>query len=166
MVSSGRKPLNESLAAQIAHLLNLHNHLQSEYTARKVLDARTKYLPEHYEGLVFGSIGVQRMNFMLSEVKHLVVHPAFRRMGLGRKLLKRAMLEADTPLLFATIREGNEASLGLFTSTGFRVHAAPSTGEHRVNFLLRANESYTPPKPADKKQGYPGRALGLSLLGT
>lgn len=142
----------EVIAAQVAHLLNLHNRLRTPYNAFKVLNSKTVYLPEVLGGLVFGSIGVQRVSFLLSEVKHLVVHPILRRAGLGRGLLKKAMATAITPLLFATIRADNEASIALFVSMGFHISATSTVSDYKVHLLLRENEPYRPPKASDRVQ--------------
>lgn len=154
------EPLNRSQAEQIAHLLNENNKLQSVYDGGKVLNSKATYLPEHFQGLVFGSVAIQRMNFMLTEIKHLVVHPAFRKMGLAQLMLGKAMARAETPLLFATIRDDNTGSLHLFQKTGFKAVARVAMGDHRTILLLRTNESYRTPAPTYKGPSYGGRAFG------
>lgn len=136
--------LTRSQAEQIAHLLNENNNLRGEYDGDKILRSTASYHPEHFEGLVFGSVAVQRLTFMLSEIKHLVVHHSFRRMGLGKRLLSKALLAIDTPLVCATIREENVASLALFHSSGFVSLAKANFGDHKTWFLLKANEFTNP----------------------
>ena len=79
---------------------------------------------------------------MLTEVKHLVVHRSFRRVGVGDALVKLAMQRADTPLLFATIREKNEASISLFQKAGFHIVSTAQMKDHKTHFLLKENEAY------------------------
>jgi ribosomal protein S18 acetylase RimI-like enzyme len=135
-------PMTKSVAEQIAHLLNQHNSLQTPYTGDKVIGAKAKYHPIQHEGLVFGSVATHRLNFMLTEVKHLVVHPTFRKMGLGHKLIKTAMGRADTPVIYATIRKDNTASLYLFEKAGFRVISTAKIKDHETHFLIKENETY------------------------
>lgn len=158
--------LTEAIAAQIACLLNTHNKLTTRYYAERIAESRTKYYPEHYQGLVFGSIGVLRVNFVLSEIKHLVVHPAFRKMGMGARLLKTALRAADTPLLFATIREGNKASLSLFTKAGFSVCHSPAVKGRKINFLLKHNDLYQTTAPDSTEFKDRRNAIRLDLLGS
>jgi ribosomal protein S18 acetylase RimI-like enzyme len=79
---------------------------------------------------------------MLTEIKHLVVHKSFRKIGMGAALIKRAMARADTPLMFATIREKNTASISLFQQAGFRIVSTAEMKDHKTHFLLKENETY------------------------
>jgi ribosomal protein S18 acetylase RimI-like enzyme len=133
------EPMTKAQAEQIAHLLNENNELQTAYDGSKILNSKAKYYPEHYQGLVFGSIAVQRVNFMLSEIKHLVVHPAFRRGGLAREMLTEAEARVETPVIFATIRSKNTASLKLFHQAGFRAVIRAPVGDHETVLLIKAN---------------------------
>ena len=84
------------------------------YDSVRVDRSLATYYPLHLNNLVFGSVAVQRFNFLLSEVKHLVVHPLFRRMGLAKHLLSFALGKVETPLVYASIRKENKASVTLF----------------------------------------------------
>jgi len=79
---------------------------------------------------------------MLTEVKHLVVHPMFRKMGLGRTLINTAMGKADTPIMYATIRESNAASLHIFKAAGFKIVSTAKIKDHSTHFLIKENETY------------------------
>lgn len=79
---------------------------------------------------------------MLTEVKHLVVHPMFRKMGLGRTLINTAMKKADTPIMYATIRENNIASLHIFKAAGFKIISTAKIKDHNTHFLIKENETY------------------------
>ena len=83
---------------------------------------------------------------MLSEVKHLVVHRAFRRMGLARSMLSGALASIETPVIFATIRSDNVPSLSLFASFGFTAYYKVDMGNHQTTLLLKANEHFKTPK--------------------
>lgn len=79
---------------------------------------------------------------MLTEIKHLVVHKSFRRIGMGEALVNLGIQRADTPLLFATIREKNEASITLFQKAGFNIVSTAQMKDHKTHFLLKENEAY------------------------
>lgn len=83
---------------------------------------------------------------MLSEVKHLVVHSAFRGIGLGKVLLTQALQAVETPLAFATIREDNTPSIKLFSGAGFKAVARCPVGDHQVLLLLKRNVSVNSPE--------------------
>lgn len=80
---------------------------------------------------------------MLTEVKHLVVLSPFRKIGLGKHLIACAVAEADTPILYATIRDKNKASLRLFQSAGFHIASTAQMKDHKTHFLIKNNESIT-----------------------
>lgn len=61
---------------------------------------------------------------------------------MGDALVKLAMQRADTPLLFATIRENNVASLALFQKAGFNIASTAQMKDHKTHFLLKENEAY------------------------
>lgn len=129
-------------AEQIAHLLNQHNKLQSPYTGDKILNSKAKYHPITYEGLVFGSVATWRVSFMLTEIKHLVVHKSFRKIGLGSALIARVSDTIDTPIIYATIRSNNEASLKLFQDAGFAIVSTAVMKDHETHFLIKNNEAH------------------------
>lgn len=94
------------------------------------------YFPLVFGESVIASVAVQRVGFLLSEVKHLVVHPSFRGAGLSKIMLAKAIVGAQTPFLYATIREGNEASLNLFRRYGFEGVDSAEVGSHNVIILM------------------------------
>jgi ribosomal protein S18 acetylase RimI-like enzyme len=155
--------LNQSQAEQIAHLLNENNRLQSAYTGGKVLQSSATYYPIQLAGFVFGSVAVHRMNFFLTEIKHVVVHPLFRRMGMARKMVEHAVTTVETPIMYATIREDNTASLKLFESLGFVAVQEGNMGDHKLQLLMKQNGNYKP-KTVAKKSKFVSTAYGKSPL--
>jgi ribosomal protein S18 acetylase RimI-like enzyme len=137
MICCGKRRF--SAAGQIAGLLNSYNKLQINYDARRVYDSPARYYPVGYRGLVLGSVAVQKLNPLFSEVKHLVVRPGFRRLGFAKKILNRGLETIDTPLSYATIREGNIPSLKLFSTAGFKAAAKASVGNHRILLVVKEN---------------------------
>jgi ribosomal protein S18 acetylase RimI-like enzyme len=106
------------------------------------MGSKSKYYPIQYEGLVFGSVATLRLSFMLTEVKHLVVHNSFRKIGLGKALLDSALTFVDTPIVYATIRSKNVASLKLFEGAGFRITSTAKMEDHETHFLIKENEAH------------------------
>jgi len=87
--------------------------------------------------MVIGCIGIKRLNFLLTEIKHLVVHPVLRRYGLAKALLAGAEGAATTPLVTASIREDNTASQRLFLNAGFTIVATAAVEDHNVKLVLK-----------------------------
>jgi ribosomal protein S18 acetylase RimI-like enzyme len=108
-------------ADQIADLINRHNLLKKEYTAGDIKRSKAVYLPITIGDLVLASVAFERLNFLLTEIKHLVVQPQLRKLGIGKRLVYRVIERATTPYLIASIRSSNEGSIALFKSLGFKV---------------------------------------------
>ena len=56
------------------------------------------------------------------EIQRIAVHPSWRRMGVGRKLMEAmeaCAAKQGAPDLILEVRAGNEAALGLYQSYGF-----------------------------------------------
>lgn len=132
-------PLPREQATQIAQLLNNYSALQVEYNTEKILNSEALYYPLHYNGFVLGSITLQRYNFLLTEIKHLVVHPSFRKFGVGKALLAYAIPSVTTPITYATVRTDNEVSKNMFTKAGFRTVAKVVITDHQILLLVREN---------------------------
>ena len=49
--------------------------------------------------------GLKRLSWLLTELKHVVVAPEFRRRGYGRAVVRLALEKAQTPVVIATVRE-------------------------------------------------------------
>jgi ribosomal protein S18 acetylase RimI-like enzyme len=96
---------------------------------------------------------------MLTEIKHLVVHKSFRNIGLGTSLISRAEKLIDTPIIYATIRSKNVASLKLFQDAGFIVASTAKMEDHETLFLIKNNEAHLQISDSNKKSS---RKQGLS----
>lgn len=130
------------MARQIAGLLNTYNGLSRKRQAVDILNSSTNYVVETHGKLVIGTAGIHRLSFHISEIKHLSIHGKWRKKGIGRFLLKRAISLCDTPFAYATIRDDNTASIKLFESVGFsRVGEYDGKG-HRVLIFLKEIEKW------------------------
>ena len=142
----GLKPID--LSEQIASLINTYNDLSFRRTAIDVMNGKVDYVVESHGRWVLGCCGIERLNYQITEIKHLAVHADWRRKGVGRFLVKRALEMCETPLTYATIRAGNEASLALFGSLGFRESATYPTDSHQVALLVRVGPKWKEAKPS------------------
>ena len=122
----GIKP--ESVAEQIAILLNQHNKLKKQHTISSILSSSTSYIISlggndvrqvDGEQKVVAVIGIQKTSKEVSLLHHLCVHDNFRRQGLASYLLKQGISKCTTPLIEAHVRSDNTASLNLCERHGF-----------------------------------------------
>ena len=74
------------------------------------------------KGGVFCGYAVLRVLAGEGEIQRIAVHPSWRRMGVGRKLMEAmeaCAAKQGAPDLILEVRAGNEAALGLYQSYGF-----------------------------------------------
>ena len=86
---------------------------------------------------MLGSVAVQRVDFLMTEVKHLVIHPMVRGFGIGKKLVAGVLKAVTTPLLYAKIRADNVASRALFNSLLFREVETVPEEDHNIVLTMR-----------------------------
>lgn len=75
------------------------------------------------EQQVIGYIGVWII-FDRAEITTLAVHPAYRRQGLGRRLLEQAIQDAtaaECELMTLEVRQSNQAAIALYEKVGFTI---------------------------------------------
>lgn len=98
---------------QICNLLN--DYLFSDYrlTPDSILLTKFLYTTRYVdnETVVVGVGGYFRKNNGWTVLKHLVVHPDFRRQGIAQELTRRRVEICTTPMLYAIINTTNKASL-------------------------------------------------------
>lgn len=137
---------DQEIASQLANLLNQHNQLSYRRDGESILQGRPFYLVETHGRQLLGAIGIDRQAYTLTEIKHLVVTPQWRKKGVGKFLVQRALRMVNTPLAYATIRKDNQASLGLFQGAGFARAGEYRAGKHQILLLMRVNERWTEEK--------------------
>lgn len=128
------------MAEQLASLLNKHNRLGTKKVPGDFFGGHAQYIVETHGRLVIGACCVEKQGYTFTEIKHLVVDPQWRGKGLGRFLVKRALFIPNTPLIYATIREGNQASIKLFQGLGFSLSASYQGNQHKVLLFTKVNE--------------------------
>jgi N-acetylglutamate synthase-like GNAT family acetyltransferase len=86
--------------------------------AQIAMDAHYFVLTVPDQGRV-AAVGLRRLNWCMTEVKHLVVRPDERRKGYGSSIVRLVLERVRTPLAIATIRKDNLFSQDLFRKLGF-----------------------------------------------
>jgi ribosomal protein S18 acetylase RimI-like enzyme len=93
------------------------------YTAREIIESPSRYYvayvrdPVNERAVILGAVAINMSN---GEIGSLVVDRRYRRLGVGRRLVTHVM-NLGLSRYKAFIRRGNEASLRLFESLGFRI---------------------------------------------
>ena len=126
-----------NIAKQIAELLNSENQLVIPYTEQKILGTADNYLYEINEkNEVLCCIECKKIQWYQFEVCHLTVNPNHRNNGLGQKILDKAIKYSKSNngrVIQCTIREDNNASIGLFSKNDFNkvsVFNYPNSGNN------------------------------------
>jgi GNAT superfamily N-acetyltransferase len=112
------------VAGEIEYLLRESgDNMVHLYTAREIIESPSRYYvayvrdPVNERPVIVGAVAI---NMSTGEIGSLVVDRRYRRLGLGRRLVTHVM-NLGLSRYKAFIRRGNESSLSLFKSLGFRV---------------------------------------------
>ena len=114
-----------------------------------------RYYMATENGEIKGVVGLLHRSWYMTEIRHLYVKPKYRRSGVGRFLVERALKKVKTPLVCCTVKEDNEGSMALFRGEGFtaeRKFLNPETG-HMVLLMARP---IGPCYCAEIRKTYPG----------
>jgi len=129
------------MARQIAKLVNDYNRLYRKHSEYSVLKDRADYFVEVVADKVIGCVGLTKKHPTISEVKHVCVHPQYRRQGIAKKLINLAMANCKTPYVYMTIRKDNLPSLLTAKSLGFVLVREDWRKDHYVVTVGRAREN-------------------------
>ena len=110
----------ESLSTQIAQLVNLGGQVRMLISPDSVLHGPTRYLIELDGEKVIGVIGLGKHRLNVTELKHLCVHPDYRRRGLGKKLLEKGIEATDTEFVYGKVRSDNVVNIRNNLRVGMR----------------------------------------------
>lgn len=134
-----------SLATQIADLINSGRQLYVHLVPSSILASKIQYIIELDGEKVVGAVGLDQKSSRVTEIKHLVVHPQYRRRGIGKKLLERAITAAQTDFVYGYVREDNLTNI----RNNFRVGMRPMgksrvwRGHRRILFVRRRHDIHT-----------------------
>lgn len=85
-----------------------------------------RYFVAASQGEIKGVVAVHKLNWFLTEIKHLSVIESCRGQGIGRHIVKQALEKVHTLCVVATVVATNSASLQVFKNNGFAVVAGTS----------------------------------------
>ena len=117
--------------------------------SRIVMDARYWVLSVPEKGRV-AAVGLRRLAWFATELKHLVVSPDERRKGHGREILRLALEKVRTPLTIATVRGECAHWVRVLVEEGFREVERLGSAGNEVLVLVRrkrGGEGDPPPGP-------------------
>jgi N-acetylglutamate synthase-like GNAT family acetyltransferase len=137
MTAFSRAITDREVATQVASLINFNNRLNTIYTSEMILQSSINYIIESVGNTVIACIKIERQSYNITELKHLVVTPTSRGLGLGKTLVKSAMNRVTTPIMYAMIRHDNIPSQMVFSSCGFS-HSGQYTTANRDVLLFTA----------------------------
>jgi ribosomal protein S18 acetylase RimI-like enzyme len=98
------------IAGQIAGLINAGGQLAHVLVTDSILLNRVEYLIEMSGDTVVGVIGLEQYG-KATELKHLCVHPDYRRRGIGKKLLEKGVKASRTEFVFGMVRSDNHSNI-------------------------------------------------------
>jgi len=116
-----------TVAGQIADLLNSGHQLWYRQNTFSITRNRVKYIIELYGDQVVGVIGMEHIG-NVTELKHLCVHPDYRGQGIGKKMLRKGIEYAPTPIVFGQVRSDNQINI----NNNLRLGMIP-IGKKRMN---------------------------------
>lgn len=125
------------IAKQIASLININNGLSLKRRSVDIIQNKIQYVIETHGKFVIASVGIERLSYTLSEIKHLVVRTEWRRRGVGKFIVKQALTKLTTPLVYCTVRSNNKTSIKVFKSLEFNQTEEYSTGQHKIILLTK-----------------------------
>jgi len=109
----------DSIAAQIAAMLNKHNRLYKRHNRYTILNSPALYLVEISLDRVVGCTAVLREHAKVSKSFHTSVLPEYRGRRVGSRLMQSAINSCTSNFIYGTIRADNTASLSLVGRLGF-----------------------------------------------
>ena len=110
----------QSMAIQIANMLNQYNKWATKFSAQSLLMTPARYFVELENTTVVGCASHFGEYDTLTRIQHICVLPSHQRMGIAKRLTTLAINHSETEFVYMTIREDNIASLRLATSLGFK----------------------------------------------
>ena len=129
-----------NLATQIANLLNVGEQLGLRMTDRSILLSPTEYIVEMDGKKVIGVIGLDVYG-RVTELKHLCVHPDYRKRGLGRKLLEKGVEAATTEFVYGAVGSDNHTNIRNNMRIGMRpIGKKWGRGRYIIIFARRKHE--------------------------
>lgn len=101
---------SEDIARQVASLINTGDQLWIRMYPESILRSSIQYLIELDGEKVIGVIGLEKQG-LVTELKHLSVHPDYRKKGIGKKLLEKGIEAAKTNYVYGLVGDNNTINI-------------------------------------------------------
>lgn len=108
----------QSIAEQVAALLNSYNRLTVKHSSNSIMTSPIQYFVELMGQKVIGCVGL-RPELNMDKVVHLCVDPTIRRTGIGSRLLLTAINNSEKDTIYMHIRDDNVVSRSVAQKVGF-----------------------------------------------
>lgn len=128
---------SSEIATQIAGLLNHYNKLTVKHSCGSIQGSLANYFVEVDKDKVVGCVATVKTSENLSLIKHICVHPNYRRLGIAKKLTSLAIEKSPTTYINMTIRSDNVPSQIMAKSLGFVLVERRKAGDHDVIMVGR-----------------------------
>jgi ribosomal protein S18 acetylase RimI-like enzyme len=142
----------DSMAQQIADLLNKGGQLAAYQSAKSVLFNKIEYLIELDGQTVVGVMGLEQQGPQITEMKHLCVHPDYRRHGIGKRLLELGIKAAKTEYVYGAVREDNASNIRNNLRVGMKA-IAKKHGRGCYVIIFARRKHVAARGPEKRKQG-------------
>ncbi len=128
------------IAGQISSLLNSGGQLFFHLSRDIILNNNVEYIIKLHSGIIIGVMGLQQKNKLLTEMKHLCVHPDYRMTGLGKSLLELGIKNAKTKYVYGCVRSDNPSNIRNNFRVGMKLIAKYTSRGHYI--LIFARRTY------------------------
>lgn len=142
----------QSMAEQIAGMVNSYNQWYTRFSARALLLMQGRYFVELVGDKVVACAGVVREYPTLSKIMHVCVLPEYRKRKLASKLVNMAAVNCGTDQVYMTIRADNTASLKMAESLGFVYVRKDWFRDHFTFTLGRRSKQWPSPRKTARPQ--------------
>jgi len=132
---------SKDIAKQISNLINIGGQLRIKAYPWFILGGPIQYLIELDGEKVIGVIGLDKQNQQVTELKHLSVHPDYRKRGLGKKLLRKGIKAAKTNYVYGLVGEDNVININNNLKVGMKpIGKKMGKGRYLIIFARNKNE--------------------------
>ena len=96
------------------------NALTNEGVVKKVVLC-DRYCVMYVNGYPVGLVGLRKLSWFMTEVKHMYIKPTFRGRKLSKILLNHVLQHVQTPIVVAVVKVDNFPAIKTFLSQGFDI---------------------------------------------
>jgi GNAT superfamily N-acetyltransferase len=101
----------QEVATGVSKLINQGGQFGYQLTPTGITKNPISYMIELDGGKIIGVIGLERVHPKVTELKHLSVDPGYRRKGIGKRLLEKAIKYSPTEFIYGMVRADNATNI-------------------------------------------------------